>query len=120
MDTARIAQGSDLKVEVSVTNLSKVALNNLALTHFVPTGCQISNPRLFTDEPGAGYYDYQDVRDDRIYTYFNLAAGARKTFVVLLNASYSGRFYVPGISVESMYDAEFHANSTGKWVEIVR
>jgi hypothetical protein len=120
VEPARIVQGSDLKVEISVTNLSKVALNNLALTHIVPTGCQISNPRLFSDDPGAGYYDYQDVRDDRIHTYFNLAAGAKKTFVVLLNASYSGRFYQPGISVESMYDAEFHANSTGKWVEIVR
>jgi hypothetical protein len=120
IDAARLAQGSDLKVEISVTNFSKVSLNNLALTHLVPTGCQISNPRLFTDEPGAGYYDYQDVRDDRVYTYFSLGAGAKKTFIVLLNASYSGRFYAPGINVESMYDAEFHANSTGKWVEIVR
>jgi uncharacterized protein YfaS (alpha-2-macroglobulin family) len=120
VDAARIAQGSDLKVEISVTNLSKVTLNNLALTHFVPAGCQISNPRLFSGEPGAGFYDYQDVRDDRIYTYFNLGAGAKKTFVAMLNASYSGRFYQPGISVESMYDAEFHANTAGNWVEITR
>ena len=120
VDAARIAQGSDLKVEISVTNLSKVSLNNLALTHFVPAGCQISNPRLFSGEPGAGFYDYQDVRDDSIYTYFNLDAGAKKTFVAMLNASYSGRFYQPGISVESMYDAEFHANTAGKWVEITR
>jgi uncharacterized protein YfaS (alpha-2-macroglobulin family) len=39
---------------------------------------------------------------------------------VLLNASYSGRFYQPGISVESMYDPAFHANSSGRWVEIAR
>jgi uncharacterized protein YfaS (alpha-2-macroglobulin family) len=116
----RISQGSDLQVKISVTNLSKVSLHNLALTHFIPTGCQIANPRLFSEEPARGYYDYQDVRDERVYTYFNLEAGAKKTFTVVLNASFSGRFYLPGISVESMYDSAFHANSTGRWVEIVR
>ncbi len=120
VDPARLDQGSDLKVEISVTNLSKAALSNVALTHIVPSGCQIANPRLFIDEPSRGYYDYQDVRDDRILTYFGLGAGAKKTFTAVLNASYSGRFYLPGISVESMYDPDFHANTTGKWVEITR
>jgi hypothetical protein len=109
-----------VKVEIQVTNLSRQTLNNLALTHIVPAGCQIANPRLFGEEPGSGYFDYQDVRDDRILTYFSLQAGARKTFTALLNASYGGRFYQPGISVEAMYDAAYHANSTGRWVEIRR
>ena len=87
---------------------------------FCATGCQIANPRLFTDEPANGYYDYQDVRDDRILTYFSLGAGAKKTFTAVLNASYGGRFYQPGIGLESMYDPAFHANTTGRWVEIRR
>ena len=120
MTVDRIAQGSDFQVKISVTNLSKASLSNLALTHIVPTGCQISNPRLFSEEPAGGYYDYQDVRDDRILTYFSLGAGAKKTFTAVLNASYSGRFYLPGISVDSMYDPDFRANNTGKWVEITR
>jgi len=109
-----------VKVEIQVTNLSRQTLNNLALTHIVPAGCQIANPRLFSDEPGGGYFDYQDVRDDRILTYFSLKAGAKKTFTAMLNASYGGRFYQPGISVEAMYDAAFHANTTGQWMEIRR
>jgi uncharacterized protein YfaS (alpha-2-macroglobulin family) len=120
LDTARLTQGSDFQVKVDITNLGKQSLSNLALTHIVPAGCQISNPRLFTDEPAGGYYDYQDVRDDRILTYFSLGAGAKKTFTAVLNASYGGRFYQPGIGVESMYDPAFHANTTGKWVEIQR
>jgi hypothetical protein len=116
----RIVQGSDFQLKISITNLSRSSLNNVALTHMVPAGCQIANPRLFTAEPARGYFDYQDVRDDRIFTYFGLNAGAEKTFTVVLNASYSGRFYLPGIIVESMYDQAFHANSAGKWVEIVR
>ncbi|HSQ35895.1 MAG TPA: hypothetical protein VLQ89_07890, partial [Candidatus Binatia bacterium] len=117
----RLAQGSDFRVQITVSNLSQNNLSNLALTHMVPAGCQIANPRLLTDgEPLRGYYDYQDVRDDRVLTYFALDGGAKKVFTVVLNASYSGKFYLPGIVLESMYDAAVHANSTGQWLEIVR
>ncbi len=117
----RLTQGSDFQVRISVSNLSQSNLSNLALTHIVPAGCQIANPRLqLEDEPARGYYDYQDVRDDRVYTYFALNGGAKKIFTVVLNASYSGKFYLPGISLESMYDPAVHANSTGLWLEIVR
>ncbi|MBN2346868.1 MAG: hypothetical protein JXO51_10815, partial [Candidatus Aminicenantes bacterium] len=120
LDPACLVQGSDLRVTITVSNPSRRQLKNLVLSHLVPAGCQIANPRLFKEEPAAGYFDYQDVRDDRVYTYFGLDGGARKTFTTVLNASYSGRFYQPGIIVESMYDPDFHANTTGRWVEIAR
>ncbi|MCX6556445.1 MAG: MG2 domain-containing protein [Candidatus Aminicenantes bacterium] len=116
----RLAQGSDFQVRISVSNLTQNNLSNLALTHMVPAGCQIANPRLIEGEPARNYFDYQDVRDDRIYTYLALNGGAKKTITVVLNASYSGKFYLPGIAIESMYDSAVHANSTGKWLEIVR
>jgi uncharacterized protein YfaS (alpha-2-macroglobulin family) len=117
----RLTQGSDFRVKISVSNLTQNNLSNLALTHMVPAGCQIANPRLLLEgEPARGYYDYQDVRDDRVYTYFALNGGAKKVFTVVLNASYSGKFYLPGIALESMYDSAAHANSTGQWLEIVR
>jgi uncharacterized protein YfaS (alpha-2-macroglobulin family) len=47
---------------------------------------------------------YQDIRDDRVYSYFDLGAGAIKTFKVLLNASYNGTYYLPGVNCEAMYD----------------
>jgi alpha-2-macroglobulin len=117
----RLAQGSDFRVKVSVSNLGRSNLRNLALTHMVPAGCQIANPRLVIEgQADPGYFDYQDVRDDRVYTYFALNGGAKKVFTVVLNASYSGKFYLPGIAVASMYDSAVHANSTGQWLEIVR
>jgi hypothetical protein len=64
--------------------------------------------------------DYQDIRDDRVYTYFNLKRGEEKTFKVQLNASFLGRYYLPGIHVEAMYDASKNARSKGKWVEVVK
>ncbi|MCX6554513.1 MAG: MG2 domain-containing protein [Candidatus Aminicenantes bacterium] len=115
----RLTQGSDFQVRISVSNLTRNNYNNLALTHMVPAGCQIANPRLLDGEPARNYFDYQDVRDDRIYTYLALNGGTKKVFTVLLNASYSGKFYLPGIAIESMYDSAVHANNTGKWLEIV-
>ena len=66
-------------------------------------------------EPG-----YKDIRDDRVYTYFNLGANRKKTFKVALNATYAGRFYLPGVNVEAMYDNTINARNTGKWVEVLR
>jgi hypothetical protein len=120
MAVERLTQGSDFKVKISISNLTQNNLSNLALTHMVPAGCQIANPRLLEGDTPQGYFDYQDIRDDRIYTYLTLNGGAKKVFFVVLNASYSGKFYLPGIAVESMYDSAVHANNTGKWLEIVR
>jgi uncharacterized protein YfaS (alpha-2-macroglobulin family) len=59
------------------------------------------------------------VRDDRVYTYFALKAGEAKTVEVSLNASYLGRFYMPMVTVETMYDATLNAREKGRWVEVV-
>jgi uncharacterized protein YfaS (alpha-2-macroglobulin family) len=63
--------------------------------------------------------EYQDVRDDRVYTYFDLAFGASQTVEVLAHASYVGRFYLPQVTVEPMYDASLNARTKGQWVEVV-
>lgn len=116
----RVSQGLDLVAEIRVRNLTQRTLNNLALTHIVAAGFQIRNPRFLGEGGVETAVDYQDIRDDRVLTYFALAAGEVKTFRVVLNASYRGRFYQPGIAVEAMYDAGVHANTKGQWVEIVR
>ena len=67
----------------------------------------------------ASAFDYQDVRDDRVYTYFDLKAGETKTVEVAVNASYLGRFYLPMVTVEAMYDATLNARAKGQWVEVV-
>ncbi len=69
---------------------------------------------------GASRFKYQDIRDDRIYTYFDLEPGETKTFKVLLNASYLGTFYLPLIKVEAMYDVSINANTAGRWIKVKR
>ena len=37
------------------------------------------------------------------------------TFNVMLNASYLGTYYLPGVQAEAMYDNEFLVRTKGKW-----
>jgi uncharacterized protein YfaS (alpha-2-macroglobulin family) len=120
VEISAITQGSDLLVDVEIRNNTVRQLQNLVLTHLVASGFQIKNPLFSSDNRPVKNYDYQDVRDDRIYSYFSLNPGESKTFLVALNASYLGRFYQPGIAVEAMYDDSVQANTRGQWVNIVR
>ncbi|MBF0120110.1 MAG: hypothetical protein HQK79_14850 [Desulfobacterales bacterium] len=121
VDCRQIDQGTDFISEVKVTNTGFAGeYKEIALSHLIPSGWEIHNERLNSSElPKNVNYNYQDIRDDRIYTYFNLKQGETKTFKVLLNASYLGKFYLPMVSVEAMYDATLNARVPGQWISVV-
>ncbi len=120
LDVARLNQATDLMAVVTVRNPGTLgALQNLALTHMVPSGWEIRNTRMeeftaFQSSP----VDYQDYRDDRVLSYFNLAAGESKKIVTLLHASYAGEFYLPAIHCEAMYNNQASASVAGRWVSV--
>jgi uncharacterized protein YfaS (alpha-2-macroglobulin family) len=142
VDVKKLTQGSDLIAQVTVKNLGKRQLENLALTQLVPAGWEIRNDRL-EDAPTEGERtpdanrrarfwwvpndwqnrmrtaEYTDIRDDRVQRYFSLSPGEQIFFETRLNAAYLGRFYLPGTTVEAMYDATQHARQKGQWVEVV-
>ena len=118
-----LRQGTDFVAEVTVFNPGTAGdLNQLALTHVIPSGWEILNTRLLNLEAfnQQSAYEYQNIRDDRVYTYFDLPAGQRKTFALMLNATYAGRFYLPAIYCESMYDNSINTGLSGQWVEVVQ
>ena len=119
LDINRLSQGRDLVAHVQVVNTRDRSHENLALSHLVPSGWEIHDPRFEGTSSEPSVIDYQDVRDDRVYTYFGLEGGKRKSFRLLLNAAYRGRYYLPPVSVEAMYDASVNARSVGRWIEIV-
>ena len=120
LDETRIAQGRDFVATVTVINTRDRPLQNLALTEIVASGWEIHDPRYSgSEESQVAEIDYQNVRDDRVYSYFELDGGERKTFRLLLNAAYRGRFYLPPLAVEAMYDASVHARTVGRWVEVL-
>ncbi len=127
LDINNLAQGTDIVARIRVRNHSQRKLDNLALVHVIPSGWQIHNERVTQQDAQAPVtintvkeLDYQDIRDDRTYTYFGLKPGEEKEIKAQLNASYLGHYYLPSISVEAMYDAKIHARSKGLWVDVVK
>ncbi len=120
IDITSIRQGTDLVADVRVRNIGPRELKNVVLAQLVAAGFQIKNPMFAAGLERPAGCDYQDVRDDRVLTFFSLAPGEERTFLIVLNASYLGRFYQPGAAAEAMYDASVHANSKGTWVNIVQ
>ncbi len=122
IDETKIKQGQDFVAEVTINRYGNAkGYENMALTQYFPTGWEILNTRLLEiPETDEGYYDYKDIRDDRVYTYFNLSHRTSVTYKVRLNATYAGRYYLPPVEVEDMYNNDIKARAVGKWVEVVR
>lgn len=123
LDVSRLKQGTEFYAAVTLSNSTGIFLTDLTLSQIFPSGWEIFNTRLF-DENSSGIaytgYNYQDIRDDRVYTYFNLESNRSKTFVIRLQAAYQGRFYLPAVACEAMYNPEEQSRTTGQWVEVVR
>jgi uncharacterized protein YfaS (alpha-2-macroglobulin family) len=123
LDPASIDQGTDFMAVVNVYHDGVAGwYPNLALTQVFPSGWEIRNSRLegTTEVDNTSYFTYQDIRDDRVMTYFNLEAGHHATYRVLLNAAYVGRYYLPATGCEAMYDHTVSARDKGRWVNVVK
>lgn len=116
----KIKQGTEFIAEVTIKNLSKQQYyQEMTLNQLFPSGWEIHNARLFGGEIGGDESRYQDIRDDRVYSYYDLGAQKSKTIKIQLNASYIGKFYLPASYSEAMYDHQICAQSLGKWIEVV-
>ena len=123
IDPARVEQGQEMIVSVTISNPGLRGMyKNLALKQIFPSGWEINNLRLegTEDRLNSDQPTYQDIRDDRVYTYFDLSASQKKTFKVLLTASYAGSYYLPAVSCEAMYDHSIYARQKGQVVEVTK
>ncbi len=122
VNTQQLRQGTDLMADLVITNPGlRGHYRELALTEIFPSGFEIINTRM--DELSSLQYkkqpDYQDVRDDRVLSYFDLEAGKSINIRILLNATYSGYYYLPPVSCAAMYDQSVSARLPGQWIEII-
>jgi alpha-2-macroglobulin len=121
LDISEINQGTDFYASVTVYNPGDFDCRQLALSQVFPPGWEIANVRMAeTDLPEKADFTYQDIRDDRVITYFDLQKGERKTFSVLVNASYLGQYYLPGVYCEAMYDNHVGALRKGRIVRVIQ
>ncbi len=134
LNVEQLPQGQDFVAEVTVRGefdqLLASNIENIALTAVVPSGWQIRNERLEGAQMPKGI-DYMDIRDDRVLAYFSLWRDyywsyryqdrnqTSVTLRIILNASYAGKFYLPGWHASAMYNERIYSRSGGYWVEVV-
>lgn len=134
LSVEQLPQGTDFVAEITVKGeFDKIfndKIEDVALTAVVPSGWQIRNERLEGSALPKGI-DYMDIRDDRTLAYFSLwhdyywsyryqdRYQTSITLRVILNASYAGKFYLPGWQVAAMYNEKIQAKTKGYWVEVV-
>ena len=124
LNPQKLEQGNNFVAEVTISNPGNRGIyRQLALVQVFPSGWEIFNSRMSEyaaqSTATASDFTYQDVRDDRVYTYFDLNPNQSKTFRIMLNPSYLGKFYLPTLYCEAMYDNSINARIPGMWVEVV-
>ncbi len=123
IEVNQLKQGTDFVAKVTIRNPGgRGRYSEMALSQIFPSGWEILNARMYGGEGAfkSSPSTYQDIRDDRVYTYFNINQNETLTYYIQLNASYLGRYFMPGTFTEAMYDNTVSAGVNGKWVEVVQ
>lgn len=120
IDIETLKQGTEVTLKLRVINESNSYLNEVALSQFIPSGWEIIDTQ-FTDFKSGSFENanHVDVRDDRVYIYFDLEARKSTYFEIKVNASYLGEYYLPGTQVEAMYSGNHFARTQGQWIQVV-
>ena len=123
LNVTELRQGTDFRAVATLSHPGMLsAYHELALTQLFPSGWEIINTRVSdqaTAFENAGL-DFQDFRDDRVYSYFDLNENASIQITILLNATYAGEFDLPAAYCQAMYDNSIYALEPGKRVKVVR
>ncbi len=119
LDPANVQQGTDFLAVVTVRHPGRLgAYHDLALTQLFPAGWEIRNRRLEGGAAAPAGIQYQDIRDDRVLSYFDLGVGKQVVVTTQLNAAYTGDYNLPQVYVQAMYDRGVSARSRGGRVEV--
>ena len=115
LSISRLKQDTEFYVNVTVDNKGG-DVPSMAMTYCIPSGWEIWNSRLF----GRAETDvvYGDVRDDKVIYYSALDAGKKVTFKIRLRAAYAGRFVLPTVVCEDMYNPSCRALTANAWVSV--
>lgn len=96
----------------------------LVISDLVPSGFEIENPRLTPSADlswvasAANKFtpEYMDVRDDRVILFTNVQAKETKTYYYLIRVVNMGKFMLPAITAESMYEPEVRSTNGARTV----
>ncbi|MDB4952487.1 MAG: hypothetical protein JWO36_56 [Myxococcales bacterium] len=107
-------------VELEVGNTSGIEIQNIALVDRLPAGFEIENARLgrsmkldWVKPEESWAYEFMNQRDDHLEAFGSLPAGETKKLVYTVRAVTSGKFTVPPVEAEAMYDPTLWARDKG-------
>ncbi|MCB4797498.1 hypothetical protein LG649_01490 [Tamlana sp. PT2-4] len=118
IDVTNINQGTNFVANITLVNNTSSNVENVALKALFPSGWEIINSRFNTGNSINSKIVHEDIRDDRVNFYFDFKPNQTKTFKVLLNASYLGNYYLPGLQAEAMYNNNYFVRGQGQWVKV--
>lgn len=115
---ASLKVGEEVTVRIRVRNNSPEALTNVAVLDLLPGGFLLAPNGL---RPGRGTVpdtDYVDVREDRSIFYLGLDKGQTVTIEYGIKPVCAGKFAVPPVFAECMYDRGVKGRAGGGAVEV--
>ncbi|MCP3956726.1 MAG: hypothetical protein GY719_02620 [bacterium] len=122
---SKVKLGDLVYVELTARNTSAERIANIALVDRIPAGWEIENPRLgrdatagWLDSDDLWQVDHMDLRDDRIELFGHLDRGETRKVVYAARAVTAGRFTIPPVEAEAMYDPRIWAREATRRIEI--
>jgi hypothetical protein len=106
INVSKLPQGYTFKMVVSITNTSGKQLTDMAIEQLLPSGWEI----ISSDNQNNAVRN-TDIRDDRIYTYYDLPSQQTIKISYLVNASFLGNFFIPSVFSSSMYNNKISAKT---------
>ncbi len=111
----QMPRGNPVWVQYFVSSSVPIRLDGMALQSLFPAGFEIVNPRLREEMPQWLVQEsqmqdfYMDLRDDRVNWFFSLEPYGKAIFSIQVIPTYSGKFIVPAVTLETMYSPDFVA-----------
>jgi uncharacterized protein YfaS (alpha-2-macroglobulin family) len=112
--------GDLVVIELSITNTTGAEIDNIAVIDRLPAGFEIENPRLGRSTKPAWIVDdeqwdteFLGMRDDHLEAFGRLAPKAVKKLVYTARVVTSGKFTIPPVEAQAMYDPTLWSRQDG-------
>ncbi|HEY6174987.1 MAG TPA: alpha-2-macroglobulin family protein, partial [Kofleriaceae bacterium] len=107
-------------VEIEVGNTSGAYIQNIAVVDRLPAGFEVENPRLgratkaeWMKDEEAWPTEFMNLRDDRLEAFGGLSPRTKRKIIYTVRVVTSGKFTIPPVEAEAMYDPTLWARGKG-------
>lgn len=112
-----VSLGHEIEVHIQVRSLSDNYLYNMAIVDLLPGGFEVVPDSTHLDNLFSQGIDYADIREDRVIFFLSITPDA-KEIVYRIKATNVGKYVIPPILVNSMYNSNIRARGLGGSITI--